>query len=387
MEIRRAVYERLKGNLRQYPAVAILGARQVGKTTLAKAYAKATTKAVTYIDLENRRDVVRLADPMAFLESVADHLVIIDEVQRQPELFQLLRVLIDADRRKGRFLLLGSSSPSIIREAAESLSGRIAYSDLYPLNIEEVGFSAYEQLWQRGGYPDAFLAETDSDAYAWQANYLRNLTERDLPMLGLGTDPKQTERLLRMLSSVQGTPLNMAMLGKSLELTGPTIKRYLSYLDQAFVTFQLPSYHINIRKRLTKASKVYVLDSGMLHYMLGVKDQLALRSKPIQGNSWEGFVIQQIRARAPLGDRHYFYRTQDGSEVDLVIVRGTEPIAAIEIKMTNAPVLSKGNRLAFEAVNAPLNLVLTPSAEDFPMGGGIEVCSLRTVWEKLGVGA
>ena len=384
MEIKRAAYAQLQRNLQLYPAAAILGARQVGKTTLARAYAQATGITTTYLDLENPEDLVRLTDPLAFFRSVADHLVIIDEVQRKPELFQLLRVLIDEDRRNGRFLLLGSSSPSVIREAAESLAGRIAYADLYPLDILEVGVSAHEQLWLRGGYPDAFLSPTDNDAFIWHANYVRNLTERDLPMLGIGTGAAQIERLMRMVGSTQGSPTNLSMLGKSLEMSAPTIKRHLSYLEQGYVTFQLPSYHINIRKRLTKAPKLYLLDSGMLHYLIGVKDRSALWSSMLMGNSWEGFVIQQIRARAPIGDRHYYYRTQDGSEVDLIIVRGTGPIAAIEIKTTNAPVLTKGNRLAFEAVKAPLNLVLTPSSDDYPLGDGIEVCSLRTVWEKLG---
>ncbi len=369
--------------LKERPAVAILGPRQVGKTTLAKQLASRMKRASIRLDLEDPRSRALLEHPMEFLSANADKLVVIDEVQRMPELFQMLRVLIDDERRPGRFLLLGSSSPAIVKRAAESLAGRISYLDLFPLTAQEVGYNKVDRLWLRGGFPDAFLAKTDAAAFRVVDDLLRSFTERDLPQLGLRADPRNTFTLLRMLATVHGQPLNMNMLGKSMGLSIPTIKQYLTFFEQAYAVFSLPSFHTNLRKRLTKAPKLYLADSGVLHALLNTVSRDALIGHSSRGHSWEGFVIQQLRAWAGRRAELHYFRTQDGSELDVVITKGPKPIAAIEIKTTNAPALSKGNLLAFDAVKAPLQLICTPSAEDFPYSKNFRVCSLATLFKHL----
>lgn len=376
--------------LKKRPAVAILGARQVGKTTLSDLIVKKTGKPYVRLDLEDPDDRSILANAKDYLLEHSHELVVIDEVQRMPELFPLLRTLIDRDRRPARFLLLGSSSTSLLQQASESLTGRIAYLDLFPFSLNEVGRKAQETLWLRGGFPDAFLAEDDTEAFMILKDMLRSITERDLPDLGLASKSPQTRQLLQMLAHTQGSPLNMAMLGKSMGLSDSTIKDRMRYLEGSYLLHLLPSYHVNLRKRLTKAPKVYFMDSGLMHALLSVKSAEDLFGHPLRGASWEGFVIQQIRASLPSDTGMHYYRTQDGSELDLILTRGGNPVAAIEIRTTNAPALTKGNHLAFEAVNgsAPKghqvrNLIITPSAKDHPYGKGIDVRSLATGLKEL----
>lgn len=371
------------GALRRSPVVGILGARQAGKTTLAAQLARKTRRETLRLDLESPRSLDRLADPEDFLQRHRDKLVIIDEVQRMPQLFPLLRSLVDRDRRAGRYLLLGSSSPEILRRSAESLAGRITYLDLYPFCLHEVARNDRDRLWLRGGFPRAFLAPSDASAFTWSHNYLRNLVERDLPLLGLNADARGTNAMLAMLATVNGQPLNMNLIAKSIGMSGPTVKRYLTYFESACIITVLPSYHMNLRKRLTSAPKVYYTDSGLLHGQLRINDIEQLRSGIAAGPSWEGFVIQQVRAWLRDRAELFYFRTHDGSELDLIVAQGLRPKAAIEIKTTNSPALSKGNHLAFEAVRAPLQLVLTPSADDHAYAKGIEVCSLNTLWRKL----
>jgi len=324
-------------------------------------------------------------DPKQYLLAHADDLEVIDEVQRMPEPFPLLRTLIDRDRRPARFLLLGSSSPVVVQRASESLAGRMAYLDLYPFRVHETGLSSdkVDRLWLRGGFPDAYLAGTDKDARELLIELLRPFVEQDLPLLGLGADPVSTTQLLRMLAHTHGSLLNMAMLGKSVGVTGPVIKRYLHFFEDAGMVFTLPVFHTNTRKRIARAPKTYLTDGGILHTLLQVASHEDLFAHPQRGHSWEGFVIQQVRAWLQGEAQLFAFRTQDGAEIDLVVVQGNKAVAALVIKVTNSPKLSKGNLLAFEAVNAPLQLVVTPSAKDHPYGDGMEVCSLATLWKKL----
>lgn len=383
--LKRSATRRVLHDLRKYPAVIILGPRQVGKTTLAEEVMGGSKQHVVRLDLEDPDDLLKMKRPKQVLDELSHGLVVIDEVQRMPELFPLLRVLIDRNRRPGRFLLLGSASPDVARHSGESLAGRASYLDLHPLSIEEVGLGKVDRLWMRGGFPLAYLARSEKDARDWTNNMIRSFIDRDLPFLGLDIPTMKGMDMLRMLASVHGQVLNMSMLAKSLGLTIPTIKKYIHHFEQAFMVHLLPSYHTNARKRLAKSPKLYIADSGVLHRLLQVQDLQQLRGHVAMGNSWEGFVIQQLRARLTKDHDLYFYRTLDGSELDLVVAHGSKAKAAIEIKSTNAPVLSKGNRQAYEAVNAPLNLVLTPDAADFPYGDGIQVCSLKTVWRHLGI--
>lgn len=379
----RSLFPEAIARIKRYPAVGIMGARQVGKTTLSSQLVKVLDRKVLHIDLENSDHVALLNDAQAFLWANKDKLIVIDEVQRMPTLFPLMRSLIDRDRRPERFLLLGSSSPAIIRTSAESLAGRIAYLDLFPFSVHEVSAKDLNKLWLRGGYPEAFLTPTNEEAFIWLDNYIRGFVERDMALLGLGAAPSGTRAMLAMLASVHGQPLNMAMVAKSIGMSIPTVKRYLEFFEQAFLVSVLPSYHLNLRKRLTKAPKVYITDSGLLHGFLRIKDLQTLRSGIHVGTSWEGFVIQQVRAWLGKRGELFYFRTQDGSELDLVITDGTRAIVAMEIKTTNSPALSKGNQLAFETVGAKVQLIVTPDAMDHPYGNGVQVCSLSTLWKHL----
>ncbi|MEX1131896.1 MAG: ATP-binding protein [Flavobacteriales bacterium] len=369
--------------LKKRPALAILGARQVGKTTLARQLVKALGVTSIHIDLEDPDDRSLLRNPKEYLLAHADELIVIDEVQRMPELFPLLRTLIDRDRKPGRFLLLGSSSPEVVQRSSESLAGRIAYIDLYPLCVHEVGMSKTDRLWLRGGFPEAFRAGDDADVRSILTDLLRSFIERDLPLLGLRADPATTMQLLRMLAHTHGSPLNMAMLGKSIGVTAPVVKNYLRFFEEAGMLFTMPSFHTNLRKRIASAPKLYLTDSGVLHALLSITSAEDLFGHPQRGHSWEGFVIQQVRAWLQGRAELFSYRTHDGSEIDLVITQGNKVVAALEIKTTNSPALSKGNQLAFDAVQAPLQLIVTPGAKDHPYGEGIEVCSLASLWKKL----
>ncbi|MDX9749543.1 MAG: ATP-binding protein, partial [Flavobacteriales bacterium] len=384
MPIQRHITATALDRLRKRPVTAILGARQVGKTTLSHQLVKKLGRPSFRLDLEDPDDQAMLRNAKEFLLAHTDELVVIDEVQRMPGLFPLLRTLVDRDRRPGRYLLLGSSSPAIVQQASESLAGRVAYLDLYPLSVHEVARTHQDRLWLRGGYPDAFLAESDADAFDVLRDLLRSFTERDLPQLGLQAKPANALQLLRMLASTHGSVLNMAMLARSIGLSAPTVKHYLHFFEAAYFCFALPSYQANLRKRLMRAPKVYLTDSGVLHALLNVRSHDDLFGHHLRGPSWEGFVVQQVRAwlegRAELGH----FRTQDGSELDLVVLQGDKVVAAVEIKTSNHPDLSKGNMLAFDAVKAPLRLVVTPGAKDHPYGQGITVCSLATLWAHLG---
>jgi len=382
MLTRSLTHEALKA-LKNYPAVVILGARQVGKTTLAKVMAQGGKRAWAYLDLESPRDVVRLSDPETYLEDQRGKMVVLDEVQRMPELFAVLRSVIDRDRKVGRFLLLGSSSPDVVQRTSESLAGRVAYLELMPFQLQEVGTGKLDKLWLRGGYPELFLARSNAVAFDRAEQYIRTIVERDLPQLGLGADPRITSQLLRMVASVHGQVLNASLLAKSLGITVHTVQRYLSFFEQAYLITLLPSYHTNLRKRLVKAPKIFVLDTGILHGLLGVESKHDLMGHFAKGHSWEGFVIQQVRARYGKKVALHYFRTQDGSELDLLISRGTKLVAAVEIKTSNAPTLSKGNKLAFEAVRATKQLICTPSASDFRISKGIEVCSIATIFQHL----
>ncbi len=381
--IQRSIQEAVAKSLRAHPAVVILGSRQVGKTTLAKQLAAAHKSPSLYLDLESPRDLARLSDAETFLDEQRGKLVIIDEAQRMPGLFPILRSLIDRHRKPGRFLLLGSSSPGVMQGAAESLAGRVAYHDLMPLDIAEVGIDHVNKLWLRGGYPEVFLSRSNALAFERSTQFVRACLERDLPQLGLGADPRITTRLLSMVASVHGQPLNASALAKSIAVTTHTVQRYLTFFEQAYLIALVPSHQMTLRKRLVKAPKAFIRDSGILHTLSGITSMDDLMGQAIKGHSWEGFIQQQVRARYGHRAELRYFRTQDGSEVDLVLARGEKVLAALETKSSNAPALSKGNRLAFEALQAPTKLVVTPAAEDYPMGDGITACSLRTMFKHL----
>ncbi len=366
------------------PAVALLGPRQVGKTTLVRTLTSQFTPEPVYLDLESLEDLNRLNDPELYLLERQDKLVIIDEIQRMPQLFPLLRSLIDRHRVAGRFILLGSASPQLLQQSSESLAGRIAYLELQPISWPEVqGQLPYGQHWLRGGYPDMLLAPSDRSSNRRMNDFIQTYVERDLPSLGLGASPARVRTLLSMLVSVHANPVNNSELARSLGLSVPTVQHYLDFLEQAFLIRRLPPYFVNLNKRLVKAPKLYIRDSGMFHALAAIQSSEALNGSLYVGSSWEGFVIQQIVTNLVYDTQPYYYRTADGSELDLVLVRGGQPVVGIEIKYTNAPTLSRGNHIASRDLGSIPLLVVTPSAQDFRPDAQVQVCSLTTLWQHL----
>ena len=362
------------------PAIALLGPRQVGKTTLVKQLAVQFPHPSIYLDLESDADLNRLRDAELYLGEREDATIIIDEIQRMPSLFPLLRSLIDKNRIPGRFVLLGSASPDLLKNSSETLAGRISYLELHPLMFEEVkGQLSYREHWLRGGFPDVLQAVSDNSAFRKMGDFISTYLERDLPLLGIPASPRDMRLLMNMLVSVHGSLLNVSQLANSLKMSVPTIQNYLGYLENAFLIRRLQPWFVNISKRLVKTPKLYIRDSGMLHSLAGITDSEELAGNILLGNSWEGYVIQQVIAGLPYNIQPYFYRTQDGAELDLVLVKGNIVKVAIEIKYTNSPVLSRGNTLAQGDLGTPPLLVVTPSAEDYNMRENAMVCSIDTL--------
>lgn len=380
--IQRYLYKNILRQLSYFPAVGLLGPRQVGKTTLAKTLVQELNKEVEYIDLEYPEDVAKLNQPALFLKRLENKTVIIDEVQRMPEIFPVLRSLIDQHNVPGRFILLGSASPDILRDTSETLAGRISYLELMPFNYAEVG-GDYETHWFRGGFPKAYLAP-DVDLWAsWFFNFRRTYAERDLPLLGMPANPREIQRLLTMIASVHGGLLNYNMLANSLGMTNKTVTRYIDFLESAFLVKRLQPYFINIGKRLTKSPKLYICDSGFLHFLLGLTKSDDIFGHYLAGNSWEGYVIQEIANYLPINTQVYFYRTQTGAEIDLIIQKGNTVKLAVEIKLSNAPKIQRGTTVALQDLNNPPLLIVTPSADDYELNENRFVCSINTLKKWL----
>lgn len=380
--IKRIIEQDYRTSLEEFPITGIIGPRQVGKTTMVKQWRN--QHPMIYLDLERNSDLNKLSDPELFLTQYIDRTIILDEVQHLPELFPLLRSLVDDDRRPGRFVVLGSASPALLRQSSESLAGRINYLEMFPFSLLEVKERiTLQDLWLYGGFPEPALSEKPTFIQKWYRNFTQSYIQRDLPMYGLPADPKVTRQLLQMIASANGSILNYSNYAKSLGLTVPTIKTYISFLVNAFLVSLLPPWHANIKKRLIKSPKVYIRDSGMLHYLSGVVSYDALLGNILAGNSWEGFVISQITAVIKSDDEVYHYRTQDGSEIDLLIRRNNQWLVAAEIKFTNAPSLSKGTYIAMEDLGIEKLHVITPGADTYPIAQNIEVTNLTQFLEYL----
>ncbi len=382
--VERGLYKEIKRLLKQFPAVAILGARQVGKTTLAKQIAEETKKPTLYLDLENPLDERRLADPFTFLSDNKDKFIIIDEVQTIPSLFSVLRSIIDEDRRNGRFILLGSASPQLVKGVSESLAGRIAYRELSPINRLELPDSiSMAKHWLRGGFPDSILARSDKAAFEWMVSFVRSYVERDLSMLFNVELSKQVmARLMSMLAHINGSVWNSEMIARSLGITAPTVNRYVDFLEGAFLVHRLNAFHINTRKRLVKAPKVYIRDSGLLHQLSSVHTSHQLKGHPVVGSSWEGYVVEQVNQLKPTDTELYYYRTQAGAEYDMVLARGIHAVACIEVKLNNAPTLTKGNYQSIADLKAKNNFVVVPDIDEYKTKDGIIICNLLTLLNK-----
>jgi uncharacterized protein len=352
--------------LRQSPIVAVLGPRQVGKTTLARIVAAGTRGPTTTFDLEDPRDVARLQDPMLALGALRG-LVILDEVQRQPELLPVLRVLADRAPLPCRFLILGSASPTLLRTGAESLAGRIAFHELRPFSQREVGADQFERLWRRGGYPRAFLARSEQASVEWRRDFIRTFLERDIPEFGIAMAPATMRRFWQMLAHVHGNILNTSALARSFGVADTTIRRYIDVLEGTFMLRTLPPFFANITKRQVRSPKVYLSDSGLLHTLLDVDSAKALDVHPSLGASWEGFLLETVvsltRART---DQCYFWATQAGAELDLLIVDGTVR-RGFEFKRTTTPAVTPSMRRALEDLKLDRLDVVHAGAESFQM--------------------
>jgi predicted AAA+ superfamily ATPase len=360
--------------LARSPAVAILGPRQVGKTTLARAAAGAREGAV-YLDLETAADQSKLTDPARCLAARRHRLVVLDEVQNAPGLFSELRAEIDADRRPGRFLLLGSASFRLLRQS-QSLAGRLEVVDMAPLLLPEVArrFEDIERLWVRGGFPGSYTPELDADAWQWRQDFIRHVLNIDLPALGIGVDPPSMSRFWRMLAHLHGQQWNASALSRSLGVSAPTVARWLDHLVDALVVRRLEPWHANLGKRLVKSPKVYLRDAGLLHALLGIRDSDDLSGHPSAGASWEGFVVEQVCARLPAGTPVSYYRSAGGAELDLIVELGGRRIG-IEAKLSSAPTVTKGFWRACEDVGVSQAWVVAPVREGWPIGDGVQVVS------------
>ena len=369
-------------------AVALIGPRQVGKTTLALEIVNETD--ALYLDLETRAGRAKLADPALFLRSYEDRLVILDEIHRVPELFSELRGLIDQGRqrgrRTGRFLILGSASIGLLRQSRESLAGRIEYVELNPLSALEVATDddSLNSLWVRGGFPDSFLARNDTDSLIFRRDFIRTYLERDVPQFGRRIPPETLEHLWTMLAHDQGTLLNASRLASSLSVSAPTVTGYIDLLVDLLLVRRLRPFYANVRKRLVKSPKVYVRDSGVVHALLGIADHNSLAGHPVVGASWEGFVIENLLSAAPPGTKASFYRTSAGAEVDLVLeLPGSRGPWAIEIKHSLSASLSRGFRNALEDLKPERSFVVTAGSDRYQVAKDVEAIGLREMASLL----
>jgi len=383
--IERRIASELIELLDAMPAVALLGPRQVGKTTLALAIADQQPS--IYLDLESDADRARLAEPELYLAEHQDRLVIMDEVHRLPNLFRSLRGLIDrgrrAGRRAGQFLLLGSASIDLMKQSGESLAGRIAYLEMHPIDGLEVGAAELDPLWVRGGFPDSFLAASDRASQRWRQDFIRAYLERDIPLLGPRIPAETLRRFWTMLAHRQSALLNAAEFARALGVDGKTVASYLDLLVDLLLVRRLEPWHANVGKRLVKSPRIYVRDSGIAHALLGLATREDVLGHPVAGASWEGFVIETLAAAAPAGTRSNFYRTAAGAEIDLVLTLPGQQFWAIEIKRSLAPNVEKGFHHACEDLDPRRRIVVYPGSERFPLGGGIEAIPLQELGREL----
>ena len=385
---KRELTQKITQGLNQNPAVAILGPRQIGKTTLALEIAKHQPS--IYLDLENPEDFQKLRDPAHYLNLHADKLVILDEVQRYPDLFMSLRGIIDTRRREGRgngrFLVLGSASNELLKQSSESLAGRIHYSEmtgLNPFEIEQSKAEPLQRLWMRGGFPDSYTASNDQASYSWRQNFIRTYLERDIPQLGPRIPAATLMRFWTMLAHVQGELLNASKLASSLGVKSVTVSRYLDLMVDLLLVRRLEPWYGNVKKRLVKTPRTYIRDSGIVHALLRIPDYEGLLGHPILGKSWEGFVIETIISALPSDVNPYFYRTSAGAEIDLLLEFGLDDYWAIEIKASRTPTLKKGFHMACEDLKVKGKFVVYTGEDRFLTDNQTTLLSLADFIETL----
>lgn len=383
--ITRQKYPHIQKLLGIFPAVALLGPRQVGKTTLALEIAKEYDS--LYLDLEAEEDKAKLENPAYYFNSHKSKLIVLDEVQRVPGLFQELRGIIDHNTRSGheagQFLLLGSASIELLKQSGETLAGRIAYCELYPVTPVEFP-EDINQLWVRGGFPKSLLASDDKQSLLWRSHFIRTYLERDIPQLGPRIPAETLRRFWTMLSHLQGSMLNTSAIASSLGVDGKTVMRYLDLMVDLLLVRRLPPFYQNTGKRLIKSPKIYVKDSGILHALLGIGDYESLLGNPAAGMSWEGFVIENILSILDENQAQaYFYRTSSANEIDLVLELSGHGIWTVEVKRTASPKFTKGHRTACEDLNASRNFIIYPGKERYPLAENTEAVNLLDFMQEI----
>ena len=367
---------RIRRLLNQFPVVGLVGARQVGKTTLARSLAAREQGRVTFFDLEDPTDEARFADPKLALESL-EGLVVIDEVQHSEGLFRLLRVLVDRPSNKARFLVLGSAGPELLRQSSESLAGRIAYHELPPLRVNETGPEFIDRLWMRGGFPRSFLAADEAESAAWRTSFLRALLERDLPQLGIAVPATTMRRFWTMVAHFHGSRWNAAEVARSLGVSAPTVNSYLDALVDALLVRKLTPWFENLKKRQVKAPKVYLADTGLLHTLLRLKTGPDLLGHPKSGASWEGFAMHEmVRILSVDWEDCYYWATHRGAEIDLLVFDEGRRIG-VEFKRTSAPGMTRSMHSALTDLKLDRIFVVHPGRDRFRLHDRVEAVGLR----------
>jgi uncharacterized protein len=381
--LKRAIHrDRLLGLLKQFPVVAILGARQTGKTTLAGEVRRAWKQTSHTFDLESPFDLGRLADPALALEPLKG-LVVLDEIQRVPDLFPLLRVLADRRPIRTRFLVLGNASPEMLRQTNETLAGRIAHYPLDGFSLDEVGVEKHARLWLRGGFPRSFLAASNAKSQTWRRQFVTTFLERDIPQLGIRVGAPALRRFWTMLAHYHGQIWNASEFGRSFGVADNTVRTYLDLLTSAFVVRQLQPWHENLKKRQVKSPKVYLADSGLLHTLLGLDDLTELNAHPKSGASWEGFVISQITSRLDVRPEEcHFWATHGGAELDLLVVRGRKRWG-FEVKRSSKPTITPSMRTAMSDLKLERLFVVHPGPVSFDLAENMRAVAISTLLEEI----
>lgn len=384
----RRLENQLVKTINRSPSVVLIGPRQIGKTTLARQIARDFP--AIYIDLEKGTDRLKISDIHSFHEENKDKLIILDEVQLAPEIFAELRGIIDEQRRAGhknkQFLFLGSASLDLLRQTSESLAGRISLLELHPIDILEYELTKpgdVKTLWLRGGFPESLLALSDEDSMEWRQQFIRTYLERDIPQMGPRVPAETLYRFWTILANVQGSPMNAAPLSKNLDVSQPTVRRYLDLMVDLMLVRRLSPWSQNLNKRLLKSPKVYIRDSGITHALLQIPNYNALLGHPVQGGSWEGFVIENICAVLPYHARPYYYRSQAGAEIDLILEFSMTERWAIEIKRSSVPSIGKGFHIAADDIKATRHYVVYAGQDKFSLGKGILAISLGGLMEEV----
>ena len=379
----------LEQKLKHNPVVALLGPRQIGKTTLAHTIAKKHRS--LYLDLESPEDLLKLDNPLLFLSRHQDKLIILDEIHRKPEIFTILRSIVDKRRRAGQkgmqFLILGSAGPDLLQQSSESLAGRIAYIELTSFNTLEVSsknnIQTVNKLWLRGGFPESYLADTSSLSFNWRENFINTYLQRDIPQFGFRISAEKLRRFWTMLAHHQGQILNASALAGSLEITHKTVKHYIDIFSDLFLITYLQPWYSNIKKRLVKSPKIYIRDSGLLHKLLNIHDEEQLFSHPVVGSSWEGFVLENILSILPKNYPIYFYKTTSGAEVDLVLQLPKNKLWAVEIKKGLAPKVSSGFYTSCKDIKAHKIYIIYSGFDEFPIQNNTTVLGLTSFLKHL----